>query len=235
MIYKKIIKAGTFKVSSIEVAEASKIIENCQRDVNIAFINELEIIFNKMNLNVHEILNAASTKWNFLNFKPGLVGGHCVSVDPYYLSHKSKLSGYSPKIINVARKINESTGSYLAKTIYDFAKKQTKIKNFKVLIMGFTFKENCGDIRNTKVIDIYRSLVSKKMNVDIYDPLVNINDVYKEYNIKLNKNIDNNKYDLIFIAVAHNYFKKMGINEINKLGKNNYKLIDYKNIFKKLS
>ena len=227
-LYKSIINAGTYKASSIKVAEAAKIIENCQRDVNIAFVNELQNIFDNMQLNTNEILEAAATKWNFLNFKPGLVGGHCVSVDPYYLIHKSNKNHYSPNLLITARKINESA----PKKIFDKVKFLLKNdKNKKILILGFSFKENCNDIRNTKVFNIYQSLSKNFKKVEIYDPIVNIKEVKKLYNIKLNSKIKKNYYDLVIITVKHKIFKKFSKKEIKKFLKGDKIILDYINLY----
>ena len=235
-LYAKIIKAGTYKVSSIKVAEAAKVIENCQRDLNIAFINELSIIFDKLNLDTNEILNAASTKWNFLNFKPGLVGGHCIGVDPYYLTYKAKQAGYHSKVILAGRDVNSSMGFFvIKKLINNMRKNNIKLTNSKILIMGFSFKENCQDIRNTRVIDIFNALKRKKCLVDIYDPLVNKEECLKDYKVRLIDYPKNSKYDSIIITVSHNKFKKIGIRKIRKFGKKNSVVFDIKSIFNKNS
>jgi len=214
-LYKSIIKAGTYKTSSIKVAEAAKVIENSQRDINIAFVNELSKIFNLMNIDTLEVLKAASTKWNFLNFKPGLVGGHCIGVDPYYLSQKAQEYGYNPEIILAGRRINDGMGKHVAsESIKLMIKKNITIKNSNALILGFTFKENCTDIRNTRVIDIYNELVTYGIKVNVYDPIANKKEVKNEYNIdlieKLNLNNLKKNYSLIILAVAHDQF--FGIN-----------------------
>ena len=229
-LYKKIIKAGTYFAESIKVAEAAKVIENTQRDLNISLINELSILFNKLHINTSQVLDAASTKWNFLNFKPGLVGGHCIGVDPYYLTYKSKQIGYEPRVILSGRKMNDAMSKYVSDKVISSLKKKYKIiKNKKVLILGFTFKENCKDVRNTRVFDIYRNLKLKNIKVDIYDPLVDRKDVYKNYRIKLLSKLPKNKYNLILIAVGHKNFKKI---------KNNYfsgsLLFDLKSIKKNI-
>ena len=232
-LYKKIISAGTCNVHSIEVAEAAKIIENIQRDINIAFINELSFIFDKMNIPIHDVLKAASTKWNFLDFKPGLVGGHCIGVDPYYLTSVSKKYGYNPKMILAGRTINDNYGKYIANKIILNLKKINNKINKKVLIMGFSFKENCPDVRNTKVIDIYNTLLKKNINVDIFDPIANMHDTQKYYKVKLLNKISYKKYDSILLAVKHNYFKKIGYKKIIKYGNINCFFFDLKNLFKK--
>ncbi len=211
-LYKTIITAGTFKVSSIKVAEATKVIENCQRDVNIAFVNELSKIFNRLGIETHEVLEAAATKWNFLNFSPGLVGGHCIGVDPYYLAQKAQQVGYHPEIILAARRLNDGMGNYIAtETIKTMVKKGINCNNSKVLIMGFTFKENCPDVRNTRVIDIINELNNYHLNLSIYDPLANAQDVKTEYGIDLISKIPTQYFDTIIIAVGHNEFKTMDI------------------------
>ena len=231
-LYKSIIKAGTHKTKSIKIAEAAKVIENCQRDINIAFMNELSIIFSKMNLSSKDIFEAASTKWNFLNFKPGLVGGHCISVDPYYLSYASKKIGYEPKVILSGREINDSIPNFIVKNVINqLLKKNIKIKKSKILILGLSFKENCNDVRNSKVFDIYHNLCKKAEKVDLYDPLINTKDILNNYNININTPLKNNYYDIIIIAVAHKKFKKMGMNKILKYRKSKGVLIDLKNLF----
>lgn len=230
-IYGKIIKAGLFEAKSIKIAEAAKVIENVQRDINVALINELKIIFDKMGLDIYDILDAACTKWNFLNFKPGLVGGHCIGIDPYYLLYKSKQIGYKPIIIDSGRKLNDRMGRYYGKKIYSTLTKSgnsnNKNESIKILIMGFTFKENCSDLRNSKVKDIYNFLKSKKCNVEIYDPW--ITDIPKNFQfIQLPYK---NKYDGIVIAVKHDKFKKLGIKKIKSYGKNSSIIFDIKNTF----
>ncbi len=232
-LYKNIVQAGTYPVSSIKVAEAAKVIENTQRDVNIALINELSIIFNRIEISTEEVLKAASTKWNFINFKPGLVGGHCIGVDPYYLAYQAKQYGVLPKIILAGRETNDKMSKEVSHNLISaLKKKKIKIKQAKVLIMGLAFKENCKDIRNTKVYDLYRYLSKKVARVDCYDPFVNPIDAKKTYNIPLVKKPKSNSYDAIIIAVAHKIFKKMGINEIKKLGKENNIIYDLKFLFK---
>ena len=228
-LYKSIIKSGTFMTSSIKVAEAAKSIENAQRDINIAFVNELKIIFDKMGLNIFEILKAARTKWNFLNFEPGLVGGHCIGVDPYYLSFISQKYNHNPKVILSGRKINNQFHNHL---INDFIKKfKSSCYRKKILILGFTFKENCKDHRNTKIFDLYKGLLRKGFIVDIYDPHVDRKEVLQQYNVKILKSLNKNKYDGIFIAVKHRYFQKMGIKRIKDLCKKKHLIYDFKNLF----
>ena len=233
-IYSNIIKAGTYKCPSIKIAEAAKVIENCQRDLNVAFVNELVILFNKLNLNTTEILKAAKTKWNFLDFRPGLVGGHCIGVDPYYLTYKAKKAGYEAKTILAGRNINEKMGSFFGNIlIKEMNKMNIQVKNSNAVIMGFAFKENCSDIRNTKVIDIIKFLTHKKVKVDVYDPMIDPDIAKKMYNINLIKKPKLNNYDSIMIAVSHSYFKKIGINKIKKYGKAKSLIFDLKNLFNK--
>jgi UDP-N-acetyl-D-galactosamine dehydrogenase len=219
-LYKSIIKAGTFKASSIKIAEAAKVIENSQRDINIAFVNELSKIFNLLEIDTYEVLEAAGTKWNFLNFKPGLVGGHCIGVDPYYLAQKAQEVGYHPEIILAGRRINDSMGKYVAQqTVKLMMRKDIKVFQSYVLILGFTFKENCPDVRNTKVIDIYNELKTFDINVEVFDPIASIIDVKKEYNISLieEQNLNFSNYSAIILAVAHNEFDYIKIEKSNKL------------------
>lgn len=231
-LYKTIITAGTFKVSSIKVAEATKVIENCQRDVNIAFVNELSKIFNRLGIETHEVLEAAATKWNFLNFTPGLVGGHCIGVDPYYLAQKAQEVGYHPEIILAARRLNDGMGSYIAtETIKTMVKKGINCNNSKVLIMGFTFKENCPDVRNTRVIDMVNELNTYHLNLSIYDPLANAQEVKTEYGINLINQIPTQNFDAIIIAVGHSQFKTMDI--VGFKNKPNAVIIDVKSILDK--
>ena len=216
-LYKSVIVAGTHMASSIKVAEASKIIENCQRDINIAFVNELAKIFNLMNINTNEVLEAASTKWNFLPFKPGLVGGHCIGVDPFYLAQKAQQFGYYPEIILSGRRLNDSMGSHVASEVVKLMiSKDVKVKKAEILILGITFKENCPDIRNTKIVDVYHALKSYGVNIDIYDPWAKQIEVTKEYDLNLNTNLYGKKYDVIVLAVSHNEFKKMDLLRLKK-------------------
>ena len=219
-LYNDIIKAGTHKAPSIKIAEAAKVIENIQRDVNIALINELAIIFNKLNIDTKSVLDAASTKWNFMHFKPGLVGGHCISVDPYYLLHKSLEVGYKPEMITAGRKVNNFMGSYIAEQVISLmSQKGIKISNSNILIMGFTFKENCPDIRNTRVIDLVRRFHKHKLKIDVFDSFVKKNEILNEHNINLVNKPISGKYDAIILAVAHDEFKKLSLNEIKNLEK----------------
>jgi len=233
-LYQRIITAGVYKVPNIKTAEAAKIIENTQRDLNIALVNELSIIFNKMKLDFEEIQKAAQTKWNFIPFKPGLVGGHCIGVDPYYLTYKSKKIGYNPKIILAGRKLNDGMGSYIVtELIKGFKKKQIKIKGAKVLIMGLAFKENCSDFRNSRIIDIIKKLMKLKIKIDLYDPYVDRKDFFQEHKLKIKRKIKRAPYDAVIIAVAHDKFKTIGISKIKKLGKENSIIYDVKRIFNK--
>jgi UDP-N-acetyl-D-galactosamine dehydrogenase len=212
-LYRTIIVAGTHKASSIKVAEAAKVIENSQRDINIAFVNELAKIFNLMGINTNDVLEAAGTKWNFLKFKPGLVGGHCIGVDPYYLAQKAQEVGYHPEIILAGRRLNDSMGAYVAtETIKLMIKKDIKIKNANILVLGFTFKENCPDVRNTRVVDILNELNTYNVNLTVVDPWAEPQEVQHEYNLQTVKEIpSNSKYDAIVLAVAHNEFKDINV------------------------
>ena len=233
-LYQEIIIAGTHKASSIKVAEAAKIIENTQRDVNIALINELALIFNKLNIDTESVLEAAATKWNFLPFKPGLVGGHCIGVDPYYLTHKAIEVGYKPEMILAGRRLNDNMGSYIADQVSSLMRKNLiDIPGSDILIMGFTFKENCPDIRNTRVIDIVSSLKSLNTNVSIYDPWVDLKRAKKEYNLDLLETIENKKYDAIILAVAHKDFQKLSLSKIKSLGKEKHIIYDIKHLFRR--
>jgi UDP-N-acetyl-D-galactosamine dehydrogenase len=237
-LYGEIILAGTYKVKSIRIAEAAKVIENTQRDLNIAFINELAIIFNKLNIDTEEVLNAAGTKWNFLPFRPGLVGGHCIGVDPYYLTYKAQSIGYHPEVILAGRRLNDGMGSYVAsQLIKTMINKNITIENSKVLIMGFSFKENCPDCRNTKVIDIINELKEFSCEVDIYDPWILKEEVLSEYKLKpLDEDeLLKDKYDAIILAVAHSKFKAMKASEIRSLGKAQHILYDLKYILPQAS
>lgn len=211
-LYKSVIKAGTHLAPSIKVAEASKIIENCQRDINIAFVNELSKIFSLMDINTSEVLEAASTKWNFLPFKPGLVGGHCIGVDPFYLAQKAQQYGYYPEIILSGRRLNDSMGHHIASEVVKLMiDKELKVKRASVLILGITFKENCPDIRNTKVIDLYLALESFGLQADVYDPWAKKEEVKEVYDIDLIDEVYSKKYDVIVLAVAHKEFKNIDI------------------------
>jgi len=212
-LYKRIIVAGTHKASSIKVAEAAKVIENAQRDINIAFVNELALIFNKMGIDTHEVLEAASTKWNFLPFKPGLVGGHCIGVDPYYLTYKAEGIGYHPEVINAGRRINDNMGPHIASQVIKLmAQHKHPIHGSNILILGITFKENCPDIRNSKVVDIISELQSFGTNIDVYDPLADAEEVKHEYGLSLVEK-PNKKYHAIILTVSHNEFNQLDWNE----------------------
>jgi UDP-N-acetyl-D-galactosamine dehydrogenase len=216
-LYKSVIKAGTHLAPSIKVAEASKIIENCQRDINIAFVNELSKIFSLMNINTSEVLEAASTKWNFLPFKPGLVGGHCIGVDPFYLAQKAQQFGYYPEIILSGRRLNDSMGNHIASEVVKLMiDREVKVKGANVLILGITFKENCPDIRNTKVIDLYQSLKSFGLKVEVYDPWAKKAAVKNEYDIDLLETLEDHTYEAIVLAVAHKQFKTIDISSLKK-------------------
>ena len=230
--YGSIIKAGIYPAQSIKVAEAAKIIENTQRDINIALINELSIIFNLMGIDTLDVIDAASSKWNFIKFKPGLVGGHCIGVDPYYLTYKSELLGYSPEIVLAGRRINDGMAKWVAEQmILEMLRKNIKTKNSKILILGFTFKEDCPDIRNTKVIDIIKTLMKYKSIVEVVDPIANIKDAKKGYNINLINEIPKNiKYDVILCAVAHKQFKSIQQKEWSNLLRDNGIIFDLKGI-----
>ena len=232
-VYSEIIEAGTHRASSIKVAEAAKVIENTQRDLNIALINELAIIFDKMSLDTSEVLEAAQTKWNFLPFKPGLVGGHCIGVDPYYLTYKSRLLGYLPEVILSGRKLNDQMGIYVAnKFIQCLTERHAKLtSNLKVLILGITFKENCPDLRNNKTIDIYKYLKEKGLTVEVYDPWASPKETQDLYGFKLIEYPAIDQYEGILISVSHDQFIKMGVDEIRSFGKNDHILYDLKNIF----
>ena len=233
-LYKEIIIAGTHKAPSIKVAEAAKVIENTQRDLNIALINELSIIFNKMNIDTEQVLKAAASKWNFLSFYPGLVGGHCIGVDPYYLTYKAKNIGYQPEIILAGRRLNDSMGVYVASQLMKaMNKKLIQIKNAKILIMGLTFKENCPDLRNSGVASVITELKKYNCDLDLYDPWASSKEIQNLYGITPITNLVPNSYDGIVIAVAHNQFKNMGSQFISKLGKKLHIFYDLKYLFSK--
>lgn len=227
-VYKSVITAGTHKAPSIKVAEAAKVIENSQRDINIAFVNELAKIFNLMGIDTHDVLEAAGTKWNFLKFKPGLVGGHCIGVDPYYLAQKAQELGYHPEIILAGRRLNDEMGKYVATEVIKLMlKKDIKVKNSNVLILGFTFKEDCPDVRNTKVIDIVNELKSYNVNVTIFDPWANPEEVQKEYGVVSQIVIPNEKFDALILAVSHHEFKSLNFENLQ----NNISVVyDVKNL-----
>ena len=232
-LYQSVITAGTHKASSIRVAEAAKVIENTQRDVNIALINELSLIFNRLGIDTEEVLKAAGTKWNFLPFRPGLVGGHCIGVDPYYLTHKAQEIGYNPEMILAGRRLNDNMGPYVVSEVIKLMlKKRIHIAEANVLIMGLTFKENCPDLRNTRVIDMVDELNQYGANIDVYDPWVDKAEAEHEYNITPIDKLENGKYDAIILAVSHDQFKDMGAEAIHKLGKDNHVLFDIKYLLK---
>jgi UDP-N-acetyl-D-galactosamine dehydrogenase len=232
-LYSEIITAGTFKAASIKVAEAAKVIENTQRDVNIALINELAIIFNKMGIDTEAVLDAAGTKWNFLPFRPGLVGGHCIGVDPYYLTHKAQSIGYHPEVILAGRRLNDSMGAYVASQLLKaMTQRHIQVDGARVLILGLTFKENCPDLRNTKVIDIVRELQDYNIKVDVTDPWIDAAEAAKEYEITPIEKPDADAYDAIIIAVAHQQFKQLGADKIRAFGKKKHILYDLKYVLK---
>ncbi len=230
-LYASVITAGTHKASSIKVAEAAKVIENTQRDLNIALVNELAIIFNKLGIDTLEVLEAAGTKWNFLPFRPGLVGGHCISVDPYYLTFKAQAIGYNPEVILAGRRINDNMGEYVTGNVVKLMTQQRiHVVDSNVLILGLTFKENCPDLRNTRVVDIIDELKSYNANVDIHDPWVDGDEAQHEYGITLTDRLEEGKYDAIILAVAHDQFRELGAEGIRRLGKKNHVLYDVKNV-----
>ncbi|NNG75304.1 Vi polysaccharide biosynthesis UDP-N-acetylglucosamine C-6 dehydrogenase TviB [Acinetobacter sp. ANC 4277] len=228
-VYNLIIEAGTHKAANIKVAEAAKVIENTQRDVNIALINELALIFNKMGIDTEAVLEAAGTKWNFLPFRPGLVGGHCIGVDPYYLTHKAQAIGYNPEIILAGRRLNDGMGAYVVtQLVKAMLKKRIQVEDAKVLILGLSFKENCPDIRNTRIIDIVNELQEYHVNVDVYDPWVDAAEAEHEYGISPVQSVGKGAYDAVILAVAHEQFKDMGAEAIRALGKPAHVLYDLK-------
>ena len=233
-LYKSIITAGTYKATSIKVAEAAKVIENTQRDINIALMNELALIFSKLDIDTEEVLKAAGSKWNFLPFRPGLVGGHCIGVDPYYLTHKAIEVGYHPEIILAGRRLNDSMASYVAEQVTKLMNnKRIHVVDANVLIMGFTFKENCPDIRNTRVVDLIAELENVNCNVDVYDPWIDKVETKREYNIVPIDAPVAGKYDAVIVAVAHDKFKEMGITELKTFTKPNHVIYDIKYILPK--
>ena len=230
-LYKEIIIAGTYMATSIKVAEAAKVIENTQRDVNIALINELAIIFNKLDIDTKSVLDAAETKWNFLPFKPGLVGGHCIGVDPHYLAHKALEMDYNPEMIVSGRRLNDRMGFYVVEQVIKLmTRKSINILNAHVLIMGLSFKENCPDIRNTRVVDLVDGFNGFNLNVDVYDKWADKDQAINEYGIKLIDQPEEGKYDAIIFAVAHNEFKKLSLNQIKNFGRKNHIIYDIKYI-----
>jgi UDP-N-acetyl-D-glucosamine/UDP-N-acetyl-D-galactosamine dehydrogenase len=232
-LYKHIITAGTHKTSSIKIAEAAKVIENTQRDVNIALINELSLIFNKLQIDTEAVLEASGTKWNFLPFKPGLVGGHCIGVDPYYLTDKAIKVGYNPQMILAGRRINDNMGGFVVSEVLRLMQlKDIHIENSNILIMGLSFKENCPDLRNTRVVDLVQGFINSKCNVDIVDPWVNSIDAMEEYGIEVLKQPQNNKYDAIVLAVAHDQFRKLSLSDIKSFGNKINVIYDIKYLLK---
>lgn len=231
-LYNEIITAGTHKAPSIKVAEAAKVIENTQRDINIALINELALIFNRMGIDTEAVLQAAGSKWNFLPFRPGLVGGHCIGVDPYYLTHKAQAVGYHPEIILAGRRLNDNMGAYVAnQLIKAMIKRRIQIEGARVLVMGLTFKENCPDLRNTRVVDIVTELQDYNCTVDVYDPWVSVAEAEDEYGITPTRQPTLGTYDGIVLAVAHRQFKAMGVDAVRALGTQNHILYDLKYLF----
>jgi UDP-N-acetyl-D-galactosamine dehydrogenase len=230
-LYKSIVTAGTHKASSIRVAEAAKVIENTQRDLNIALVNELALIFNRLGIDTLEVLEAAGTKWNFLPFRPGLVGGHCIGVDPYYLTHKAQEVGHTPEVILAGRRINDHMGQYVVSQVVKLMlKRRIHVEDANVLVMGLTFKENCPDIRNTRVVDIINEFKDYGANVDIFDPWVDKAEAEHEYGLQPVKDPANGKYDAIVLAVAHQQFKEMGLSAIRRLGRRECVIYDIKSI-----
>ena len=233
-LYRTIITAGTHKASSIKVAEAAKVIENTQRDLNIALINELAVIFNRLEIDTREVLDAAGSKWNFLPFSPGLVGGHCISVDPYYLTHKAQEIGYHPEVILAGRRINDTMADYVAGQIIKLmTRKQISVVDARILVLGFTFKENCPDIRNTQVVKLVRELQSYHAQVDVMDPLASSEEARREYGLNLFSEMPVQQYDAVVLAVAHQTFCDMGINGIRKLVNGRHVIYDIKHILPK--
>lgn len=231
-LYQEIITVGTHKAASIKVAEAAKVIENTQRDVNIALINELAIIFNRLGIDTEAVLEAAGTKWNFLPFRPGLVGGHCIGVDPYYLTHKAQSIGYHPEIILAGRRLNDGMGTYVvSQLIKAMTKKRIQVQGSRILVMGLTFKENCPDLRNTRVVDIVHELAEYNVQVDVYDPWVDPEECEREYGIKPIQTPEQGAYDAVVVAVAHQQFKTMGIDNVRSLAKENSIVYDLKYVF----
>ncbi|MCA4790330.1 Vi polysaccharide biosynthesis UDP-N-acetylglucosamine C-6 dehydrogenase TviB [Acinetobacter towneri] len=228
-VYQLIVTAGTHKAPSIKVAEAAKVIENTQRDVNIALINELAVIFNKLDIDTEAVLEAAGTKWNFLPFRPGLVGGHCIGVDPYYLTHKAQSIGYHPEIILAGRRLNDGMGAYVVtQLVKGMIKKKIQVEGAKVLVLGLSFKENCPDIRNTKIIDIVNELQEYNIQADVYDPWVDTQEAQHEYGITPIVSLEPGQYDAVILAVAHEQFKAMGATDIRALAKPEHILYDLK-------
>jgi UDP-N-acetyl-D-galactosamine dehydrogenase len=232
-LYCSIIEAGTHKVSSLRVAEAAKVIENTQRDVNIALINELALIFKRLGIDTEEVLNAAGSKWNFLPFRPGLVGGHCIGVDPYYLTHKAQETGYNPEMILAGRRLNDSMPTYVAGEIVKLmTSRRIHVNGARTLVLGMTFKENCPDIRNTKVIGVIRELERYGSKVDVYDPWADRSECQHEYGIRPIKTLTGKRYDAVIVAVAHRQFRELGAARLRRLCRRNHVLYDIKHVFK---
>ncbi len=232
-MYASIIRAGTHKASSIRVAEAAKVIENTQRDVNIGLINELALIFNRLGIDTEEVLIAAGTKWNFLPFRPGLVGGHCIGVDPYYLTHKAQEVGYHPEMILAGRRLNDNMAIYVASEVVRLmTTKRIHVKGSRILVMGLTFKENCPDLRNSKVVDVVRELEKFGAKVDVHDPWIDSRECKHEYGIRPVGKLKARHYDAIVLAVAHREFRELGLRKIRSYGKSGHVLYDIKYLFK---
>jgi nucleotide sugar dehydrogenase len=232
-LYRSIVRVGTHKASSIRVAEAAKVIENTQRDVNIALINELALIFNRLGIDTEEVLLAAGSKWNFLPFRPGLVGGHCIGVDPYYLTHKAQAIGYHPEMILAGRRINDNMGIYVAQQVAQLMiKRRIQVRDSRILVMGLTFKENCPDVRNTKIVDVVRELEKFGAKVDVCDPWADADDAEHEYGLRPVRKTKPGTYDAIVMGVAHKEFRNMGIDKVRALAKKNHVLYDIKYVFK---
>ncbi|MGH8306063.1 MAG: Vi polysaccharide biosynthesis UDP-N-acetylglucosamine C-6 dehydrogenase TviB [Steroidobacteraceae bacterium] len=231
-LYGSIVRAGTHRASSIKVAEAAKVIENTQRDVNIALINELALIFNRLSIDTEEVLSAAGSKWNFLPFKPGLVGGHCIGVDPYYLTHKAQQIGYHPEMILAGRRLNDNMALYVAGRITQLMNaKRIHVKGARVLVLGITFKENCPDIRNSKVVDVVRELARQGARVEIYDPWANLSECRHEYGLTLTRTLAPKRYDVAVLAVAHREFRQLGARGVRRLCRKTHVLYDIKDLF----
>jgi UDP-N-acetyl-D-galactosamine dehydrogenase len=231
-LYASIVIAGTYKAESIRVAEAAKVIENTQRDLNIALINELAIIFNKMGIDTEAVLKAAGTKWNFLPFRPGLVGGHCIGVDPYYLTHKAESLGYHPQVILAGRRINDGMGAYVAgQMVKAMLKRRIQVSCARVLILGLSFKENCPDLRNTRVIDVVVELREYGIGVDVHDPWVDPSEAHNEYKINLITTPEEGAYDCVVLAVSHDSYRNSGAEKLRRYGRSNHLFCDLKSVF----
>jgi UDP-N-acetyl-D-galactosamine dehydrogenase len=232
-LYRSIVTVGTHKASSIKVAEAAKVIENTQRDVNIALINELALIFQRLGIDTLEVLEAAGSKWNFLPFRPGLVGGHCIGVDPYYLTHKAQAIGYHPEMILAGRRINDNMGTYVAQQIAQLMiQRRIQVKDSRILVMGLTFKENCPDVRNTKIVDVVKELEKYGARVDVTDPWADPDEAVHEYGLRPVKRPKADSYDAIVMGVAHDEFRQMGIEKVRAFGRKHHVLYDIKYVFK---